>query len=321
VKRRAFIAGLGSAAAWPLVTRGQQLTPVIGWLSIILPAGAVYLPNFKQGLADLGYFEGQNLAIEYRWAEGQVDKLPALAADLVAKRVNVIASASGLPTALAAKAATSSIPQTFLVAEDPVRAGLVNSLNRPGGNVTGVTGLSVELTTKHLELLHDLLPDAAYVAILVNPRNNGEEIERAAQEGAARFGHQAVVLEAAALTEFETAFSALPIGTGGLIIPSDPLFATNHERLASLAEQHKIPTVFGDGNSESGGVISYGPGLPDMFRQLGQYTGKILSGAQPSDLPVQQPTNLPLKLNLQTAKALGLTIPPTLLARADEVIE
>jgi len=322
LRRRTFIAGLGSAAAWPMVTRAQQRAGfTVGWLSIISPAAAVYLPVFKQGLADLGYVEGQNLTIEYRWAEGHVEKLPTLAADLVTKKVNVIASGSGLATALAAKAASSSIPLTFFIAEDPVRGGLVNSLNRPGGNVTGVTALSVELTMKHVELMHDLLPDAAHVAILVNPRNNDDEIGRAAQEGAARFGHQAIILKAATPADFDAAFDRMPKGTGGLIIPSDPLFATNHERLAGLAERLKVPTIFGDGNSEAGGLISYGPRLPQMFRELGHYTGKLLGGANPADLPIQQPTNLPLKINLLTAKIIGVEIPPSLLARADEVIE
>ena len=227
-----------------MVARAQERRGfTVGWLSIISLPTAVYLPNFREGLADLGYVEGQNLTIEYRWAEGHVDKLPALAADLVAKKVNVIASGSGLPTALAAKAATSSIPLTFLVAEDPVRGGLVNSLNRPGGNVTGVTGLSIELTMKHVELMHDLLPNDSHVAILVNPRNNGEEIGRAAQEGAARFGHQAVILKAAAPADFDPAFDSMPKGTG-LIIPSDPLFATKHEQLADLAERHKDSNSF-----------------------------------------------------------------------------
>jgi putative ABC transport system substrate-binding protein len=299
----------------------QERSFTVGWLSIISPATPLYLPDFKKGLADLGYVEGQNLTIEYRWAEGHVEKLPAPAADLVAKNVNVIASGSNLPTALAAKAATSSIPITFFIAEDPVRAGLVNSLNRPGGNVTGITALSLELTMKHVELMHELLRDAAFVAVLVNSRNNGEEFGRAAQEAAARFGQQVVMLKATTPADFDAALDTMPKGTGGLIITSDPLFATNHEKLAGLAEWLKVPTIFGDGNSEDGGLISYGPRLPQMFRDLGQYTAKILAGASPADLPVQQPANLPLKINLRTAQVIGVEILPTFLARADEVIE
>jgi ABC-type uncharacterized transport system substrate-binding protein len=279
-----------------VVARGQQKVGfTVGWLAIISPATAVYLPDFRQGLADLGYVEGQILTIEYRWAEGHVEKLPALAADLVAKKVNVIASGSGLLTALAAKAATSSIPPTFFIPEDPVQGGLVNALNRPGGNVTGVTARSVELTMKHVELMHDLLPDAAYVGILVDSRNNGEEIGRAAQDGAVRFGQQAVILKVSGPADFDAAFDKMPKGTGGLIVPSDPLFATNHQRLAFLAEQLKVPTIFGGGNSDAGGVISYGPRLPQMFRELGRYTAKILAGANPADLPVQQHKKFSLK--------------------------
>jgi putative ABC transport system substrate-binding protein len=323
--RREFITLLsGAAAAWPVVARAQQQpgVPVVGWLAVISPRAAVYLPNFKEGLADLGYVEGRNLIIEYRWAEGQMERLPSLAADLAAKQVTVIATGSNTPTALAAKAATTSIPIAFFVAEDPVQAGLVAALNRPGANITGVTAQSVQLTMKLVELMHDLLPDSRTVGILINPRNNGNEFAKSAQAAALRFGQRVVIGEAGSDTDFEAALNAvLRQHADGLVITSDPLLATRHEQIASLAARFAIPTLFGDGNLESGGLMSYGPRLPEMFRLLGNYTGKILRGAKPADLPVAQPTNIPLKINLKTAKLLRLEIPPILLARADEVIE
>jgi putative ABC transport system substrate-binding protein len=322
--RREIIALLGGAAtAWPLAARAQQSAmPVIGWLAVISPNAAVYLPNFKEGLADLGYVEGRNVAIEYQWAEGHMERLPTLARELVARRVNVIATGSNTPTALAAKSATTSIPIAFFISEDPVQAGLVAALNQPGGNVTGVTAQSVQLTMKLVELMHDLLPDSRTIGILINPRNNGHEFANTAQAAALRFGQRLVVGEASSDADFETAFkTVLQQHAVGLIITSDPLLATRHEQIASLAARFAIPTIFGDGNLESGGLVSYGPRLPEMFRLLGNYTGKILRGAKPADLPVSQPTNIPLKINLKAAKALGLEIPPILLARADEVIE
>jgi putative tryptophan/tyrosine transport system substrate-binding protein len=324
MRRREFITLLGgAAAAWPRAARAQQSAmPVVGWLGVISPSAAVYLPNFKEGLADLGYVEGRNLAIEYQWAEGYVERLPTLARELVARQVTVIATGSNTPTALAAKAATTSIPIAFFITEDPVKSGLVAALNRPGGNVTGVTAQSVELTMKLVELMHDLLPDSRTVGILINPRNHGHEFAKSAQAAALRFGQRMVIGEASSDADFEDAFNTiLQQHAVGLIITSDPLLATRHEQIASLAARHAIPTIFGDGNLESGGLISYGPRLPEMFRLLGNYTGKILRGAKPADLPVAQPTNIPLKISLKAAKALGLEIPPILLARADEVIE
>jgi ABC-type uncharacterized transport system substrate-binding protein len=321
--RRRFITLLGGAATWPLVARAQQsAVPVVGWLAAISPRAAVYLPNFKEGLKDLGYVEGQNVTIEYQWAEGHMEWLPALARELVASRVTVIATGSNTPTALAAKAATTSIPIVFFIAEDPVQSGLVAALNRPGGNVTGVTAQSVQLTMKLVELMHDLLPDSRTIGVLINPRNNGHEFAQTAQAAAIKFGQRLVIGEASSDADFENAFnSVLQQQTVGLIITSDPLLATRHEQIASLAARLAVPTIFGDGNLESGGLISYGPRLPEMFRLLGNYTGKILRGAKAADLPVVQPTNIPLKINLKAAKALGLEIPPILLARADEVIE
>ena len=287
-----------------------------------LTRAAVYLPDFKKGLVDQGYVEGRNLLIEYRWAEGHIERLPALAVDLVTRGVAVIVSGSNLPTALAAKAATATIPTLFFIAEDPVQEGLVNSLNRPGGNVTGIAAMSTELTKKHVELMHDLLPNSGVVGVLVNPRNNGVVFVDSAQSAAQRFGQRVVVGNANSDADFETAFNAvLHQQAVGLVVTNDPLFATHHEQIASLAASHAIPTIFGDGELSAGGLISYGPRLPDMFRQLGVCAGKVLAGAKPADLPVEQPTNIPLKINLKTAKALGLTVPPSLLARADEVIE
>ena len=324
MKRREFISLLGGGAlALPMAARAQQpAMPVVGWLAVISPRAAVYLPHFKEGLADLGYIEGQNLTIEYQWAEGHMELLPTLARELVARRVTVIATGSNTLTALAAKAATTSIPIAFFVAEDPVQSGLVAALNHPGGNITGVTAQSVQLTMKLVEFMHDLLPDSRTIGVLINPRNNGNEFAKSAQAAALRFGQRVVIGEAGSDADFETAFDAvLQQHSDGLVITSDPLFATGHEQIASRAAQRAIPTIFGDGNLEFGGLISYGPRLPEMFRLLGNYTGKIFRGAKPADLPVAQPTNIPLKINLKSAKALGLEIPPILLARADEVIE
>ena len=251
-----------------------------------------------------------------------MERLPTLARELVARRVNVIATGSNTPTALAAKSATTSIPIAFFISEDPVQAGLVAALNQPGGNVTGMTAQSVQLTMKLVELMHDLLPDSRTIGILTNPRNNGHEFANTAQAAALRFGQRLVVGEASSDADFETAFkTVLQQHAVGLIITSDPLLATRHEQIASLAARFAIPTIFGDGNLESGGLVSYGPRLPEMFRLLGNYTGKILRGAKPADLPVSQPTNISLKINLKAAKSLGLEIAPILLARADEVIE
>jgi len=326
VKRREFITLLGgAAAAWPLVARAQQRSKLrtIGWLSVISPDLPVsYLPDFKKGLADLGYAEGQNLVIEYRYAEGHAERLPTLANELVEKKVDVIVSASNLPTALAAKAASETIPTLFLISEDPVQEGLVASLNRPGGNVTGLTLMSAELTAKLMELMHDLLPNAGLIALLINQRNGGAVFEVAARSAAQRFGQSIVVGSASTDSELEAAFeSFLQQKAAGVIIPADPFLATHQMQIGSLAARHRVPVISAAEKLETGGLISYGPRLSDMFYKLGVYAGKILQGAKPGELPVEQPTQIPLKINLHTAGALGLEVPPTLLARADEVIE
>jgi putative tryptophan/tyrosine transport system substrate-binding protein len=323
VKRREFITLLGGAAVgWPLVARAQQgAMPVVGWLSLISPNAAIYLPDFKKGLAEHGYVEGRNVVIEYRWAHWHAERLPALAADLVGRRVSVIVSGSNLPTALVAKAATATIPTVFFISEDPVQEGLVASLGRPGGNITGVTAMTTELTMKLVELMHGLR-SSGVIGVLVNPRNGGGVFEDAARSAAQRLGQDIVVGNASNDSDFETAFNAvLQQQAIGLVITADPLFATRHEQLAFLAARHALPTVCGYGELGAGCLISYGPHLPDMFRKLGVYTGKILAGAKPADLPVEQPTHIPLRIDLKTAKALGLEVPPTLLVRADEVIE
>jgi putative ABC transport system substrate-binding protein len=323
MRRREFITLAGGVATWPLVARAQQgTTPVVGWLSVISLGAAVYLPDFKNGLADLGYIEGRNLVIEYKWAEGHSERLPTLAADLVTRGVSLIASGSGLLTALAAKDATATIPSVFLIGEDPVSGGLVRSLNRPSGNVTGVTLMSTELTMKLVELMHELLPSSRAIGVLVNPRNNGGLFENAARSAARRFDQDIVIGNASSDSDFETAFNTvLQRQAVGLVIPSDPLFSTHNEQIALLAARFALPTIFGTGQLESGGLMSYGPRLEEMFRKLGVYAGKILAGAKPADLPVEQPTRIPLRINLKTAKALGLEVPATLLVRADEVIE
>jgi len=326
MRRRDFIKVIGvTAAAWPLAARAQQQPKLrtVGWLSVISPDTPVsYLPDFKKGLADLGYIEGQNLAIEYRYAEGRAERLSTLANELVERSVDVLVSASNLPTALAAKAATEAIPILFLIAEDPVREGLVASLNRPGGNVTGVTLMSAELMAKLIELMHDMLPNSGVIAVLINQRNGGAVFEIAARSAAQRFGQSIIVGSASTDSELEAAFELfLQQKAAGLVVPADPFLATHQRQIGSLAARHRVPVISAAEKLETGGLISYGPRLSDMFQKLGVYAGKILQGAKPGELPVEQPTQIPLKINLHTAKALGLEVPPMLLARADEVIE
>jgi putative tryptophan/tyrosine transport system substrate-binding protein len=326
MKRRAFIAFLGGAATWPLAARAQQKAmPVVGFLSSTSPGPfARFVAAFQQGLSETGYIDGQNVAIEYRWAEGRYDRLPALAADLVGRKVDVIATSGAGISALAATSATSTIPIVSVFGDDPVATGLVTSLARPGGNLTGVSILTVELMQKRLELLSELVPQARVVALLVNPNNESTpRIIRDVQEAARVKGLQLAILKAGTESEIDAAFASLiEQQAGALVVGADPFFTERREQLVALASRHAVPAIYANREiAAAGGLISYGASLAAVFRQLGTYAGKILNGAKPADLPVQQPTTFELAVNLNTAKALGLTVPPSILARADEVIE
>jgi len=326
MRRREFINLLGGAAAvWPLAARAQQpAMPVIGFLNGTSPEGyEPFLSAFREGLSETGYVESRNVAIEYRWAEGHYDRLPALAADLVGRKVDLIAALNDV-LARAAKGATSTIPIVFVYAGDPVADRLVASLARPAGNLTGVSLLGVELTPKRLELLSELAPQAKVIALLVNPNNpNAERIMRDAPESARVKGAQLPILKAGTEGEIDAAFSTLvQRQAGALVIAPDGFFFSRSEQLVALASRHAVPAIYGWREAvATGGLMSYGASLPDIFRQAGIYLGKILNGAKPADLPVQQPTKFELVINLKTAQALGLTMPQSLLARADEVIE
>jgi ABC-type uncharacterized transport system substrate-binding protein len=326
-KRREFITLLGGATvAWPLAVRAQQTgMPVIGFLGSDSPdLYADRLRALRRGLKETGYIEGQNLTIEYRWAEGRNDRLPALATDLIRRPVAVIA-ASTTPSALALKAATTTIPIVFFVAGDPIALGLVASLNHPGGNLTGTTTLTLEVGQKWLQLLHEMVPTATTFALLVNPTspNLAEAQSLDLQKAARALGLQVHLLQASTDQDFDTVFATLAkLRAGGLVISSDSFFFTRSEQLAALAAQHAVPAIFGFREfAAAGGLMSYGASVTDQHRTLGVYIGRILKGEKPSDLPVQQATKVELIINLKTARGLGLEIPPTLLARADDVIE
>src|SRR5437879_9649588 len=327
MRRRDFIILLaGAMGGWPSALRAQQKAmPVIGYLSStsLGPSSAPFMGAFRQGLREAGYVEGQNLAIEYRWAEGHYDRLPALAADLVGRKVDLI-MANSPPSAQAAKSATSTIPIVFRSGADPVGDGLVASLARPGGNLTGVSNLADELTAKRLELLSELVPRAGVIALLLNPHNaTAERIIRDVQEAARTKGLQLHVLKASSESEIDTAFASLvQLHAGALVVAADPFLSSRREQLVALVSRHAVPAIYAWREfAASGGLISYGSSLTTAFRQLGNYAGKILKGAKPADLPVQQPTRFELVINLKTAKALRLTIPQSLLLRADEVIQ
>jgi putative ABC transport system substrate-binding protein len=324
--RREFIALAGGAAvAWPLARRAQQKAmPVIGYLTAGSPdPSAQSLTAFRQGLGETGYVEGQNVAIEYRWAEGRYDQLPALAADLVGRDVDVIVTQGGNFSALAAKNATSSIPIVFLAGGDPVGTGLVATFNRPGGNLTGISLFTTELFGKRVELISELAPEARALALLLDPNFPGaEEIIRAVQEAARAKRLQLRILKAAAKSEINVAFSSLVELQAGALLVGSPSFFGRREQIVALAERTAIPAIYEWREfAAAGGLISYGPSLTGIYREIGLYTGKVLNGAKPADLPVQQPTRFELVVNLKTANALGLSVPPAILARADEVIE
>ena len=330
MKRREFITLLGSAAAaWPLAALAQQpAMPVVGFLNAASPDLFAHVVRaFHLGLSETGYVEGRNVAIEYRWAENQYDRLPELAAELVRRRVSVITTGSASLAALAAKAATTTLPIVFLMGSDPVQFGLVASLNRPGGNLTGITTLNLEMTPKRLQVLRELLPTTTIMAVLVNPTNAPATVEtevRQVQAAAHTLGIQMVhVLQASTERDLDSAFSTLiQRRAGGLVISADTFFSGKSVELAALASRHAVPTIspYRDFVT-AGGLMSYGGSVTELYRLAGVYTGRILKGEQPADLPVQQVTKVQLAINLKTAKALGLTVPTLLIGRADEIIE
>ena len=325
MKRREFIAGLGGAAAWPVVAWGQQQPlPVVGFL---MPGGHVvdaYLEAaFRKSLNDAGYFEGTNLRIEARWAENEPDRLAALAADLVSHQVTIIVAGGNRP-ALVSKAATSTIPIVFATGSDPVKLGLVASLNRPGGNLTGVIFLAQSLESKRLGLLHDMVPQANRIAVLLNPNNPAADVQvRGVDEAARALGLQLYTQHAGTERDIDTALASIAEArVGGLLVGGDPLFNNQRANIVAQAERYRLPAIYEWREfPEVGGLMSYGTSLTGAFRQVGVYTGQILRGAKPADLPVQQATKFELVINAKTAKSLGIGVPPLLLASADEVIE
>ncbi|MET1045684.1 MAG: ABC transporter substrate-binding protein [Hyphomicrobium sp.] len=324
MRRREFITLLGGAAAWPRAARAQQPMPVIGYMGTGSRESHTFrLPSFHQGLGETGYVEGRNVAIEYRWAEDQYDRLPALAADLVRRQVSVLVAFGG-PSASAAKAATTTIPIVFFVGFDPIELGLVAGLKGSGGNLSGVSVLNVELGPKRLELLREMAPAIADVALLINPTNpNAETLSRDLQAAARALGRQLHVLNASTERDLATVFAALvELRVGALVIGPDPFLIDRSRELAALTVRHAVPAIFQFREfTSAGGLMSYGPSVAEGNRQVGAYTGRILKGEKPADLPVQQSTKIELIINLKTAKALGLNVPLPLLGRAEELIE
>ena len=326
MQRREFITLLGGAATWPLAARAQQpAMPVIGFLRNTAATGSKPIVTaFFQGLKEAGFVDGQSVAIEYRWADNQNDRLPALAADLIRRQVAVIVAA-GIPAALAAKAATTTIPIAFEIGADPIEAGLVASLNRPGGNLTGVTTVNVELAPKRLELVHEVVPTTRNIALLVNPASpfNAERLSTDTQIAARTLGLQLYVLHASTESDFDTVFASLvQMRAGALVINNDAFFLSRIEQLAALTVRHSVPTISAYREfTAAGGLMSYGGSLTDAYRLTGVYAGRILKGDKPADLPIQRATKVELYINQKTAKALGLTVPQALLSRADDVIE
>ena len=326
MRRREFITLVGGATVWPLAVRAQQpAMPVVGFLNVESPEG--YQPMaaaFRRGLQESGYVEGQNVAIEYRWADGHSERLPALAADLVQKQVTVIAATS-TPAAIAAKAATTTVPIVFQTASDPVRLGLVASLSRPGGNVTGVTQTNVEVAPKRLEVMHELLPNASVLGLLINPADPSlaEPQLKDFQAAAHTLGVELHILNVRTDGELERAFADLSqLHVGGLVISTDPFFSSRPQQLASLTARYAMPAISkGREFAAAGGLLSYGADNLDTYRLAGVYTGRVLKGERPADLPVQEATKVELYINLKTAKALGVTVPLPMSGRADEVFE
>jgi putative tryptophan/tyrosine transport system substrate-binding protein len=325
MRRREFVAILGGIATWPCTAAAQQSTmPVIGWLSARSPAEAAsVLQAFRQGLGQVGYFEGKNVTIEYRWAEGRYDRLPVLAAELVSRQVTVIAATGGEPSPLAAKAATTTIPIVCTLGGDPVATGLVASLNQSGGNLTGTTIMAVEMGPKRLDIVRQLVPNVTAVAMLINPRFPTAVAEAREIQDAAPVGIQIHLLNASTESEIDAAFTTIvEQRSGALIVGTDPFLLGQRNQLVRLAARYTVPTIyFLREFVEAGGLISYGPNIANGYRQAGVYTGLILNGANPAALPVVRPTQFLLYLNIKTAKTLGLQIPALLLALADEVIE
>jgi putative ABC transport system substrate-binding protein len=331
MRRREFITLLGGAAAmWPRAARAQQPMPVIGFLSSYSSSDAFaqhFLAAFHQGLKQAGYVEGQNVTVEYRWAGNEYERLTALAVELVRRRVNVIATGSSSLGVLAAKTATTTIPIVFLMGGDPVRLGVVASLNRPGGNLTGITTLNTEITSKRVEVLRELVPTTTSMAVLVNPTNNPVNVEvelRQARAAANALGLQTIhILQASTEPDLDGIFStSIQQRVGGLVITADTLLSGKSAELAALASRHAMPTISPYREFvTAGGLMSYGGSVTELYRLVGVYTGRVLNGEKPADLPVQQVTKVELVINLRTAKSLGLEVPPSLLARADEVIE
>jgi putative tryptophan/tyrosine transport system substrate-binding protein len=324
MKRREFISLISGAAAWPLVARAQQQTRVVGFLGDSPREWAMYVAAFVHGLKKIGYVDGGNVRIEYRWADGQYLRMPELVAELVRQQVGVIFASAGTPAALAAKAATSTIPIVFMVGRDPVELGLVDSFNRPGGNITGVFLFAQAVEAKKLELLSKLVPPNVTIAYLFNPNNPAAEGKsNEMQEAARSLGRQLHVLNAGTESEINVAFAVLvQQRVGALVVAADPFFDTHRDKLVAFAARHAVPAIYQWREfTVEGGLMSYGNSLTWAYHQVGIYTGRMLKGEKPADLPVVQPTKVEFVINLKTAKALGLEVPPTLLATADEVIE